>query len=91
MVTWKEFAWKEDPELGEFRASGSDRTKMCVWYRSDDDLFDVVRGGGTSWSNARCYHLIDAVTGEHLGSFARQREAKAAAERRGSGVRSGHR
>lgn len=78
-MTWHEFAWKEDPELGELRATGSPRTKMCVWYRSDDERFDVVRGGGTSWTKAKCYHLIDAISGEHLGTFPRQQGAMDAA------------
>lgn len=74
-MKWREFAWMEDPELGEYRATDSGRTKMCVWYRSTDNRFDVVRGGGTPWTVAKCYHLIDAVTGEHLGAFTKQEDA----------------
>ncbi|GGB31693.1 hypothetical protein GCM10011492_22930 [Flexivirga endophytica] len=84
-MQWHEYAWKEDPELGQMRATGSDRTKMCVWYRSSDGRFDVVRGGGTSWTQAKCYHLIDAVSGDHLGVFRLQRDATAEAERLSTG------
>lgn len=80
-MKWREFAWTEDPTLGEMRATRSGRTKMCVWYRSEDDRFDVVRGGGTSWTKAKWYHLIDANTGAHVGSFKKQEEAMAEADR----------
>lgn len=57
--------------------------RRCL-YRSEDERFDVIRGGGTSLSKAKCYHLIDAVSGEHLASFALQQDAMAEAERRGA-------
>lgn len=53
---------------------------MCVWYRSADGKFDVIRGGGTPWTKAKLYHLLDAETGEHLGAFGKQEEAMAEAD-----------
>jgi hypothetical protein len=35
-MQWHEYAWKEDPELGQLRATGSDRTKMGSAARIGD-------------------------------------------------------
>jgi len=51
----------------KLRALRSPRGNMYVWDRSVDERFDVVRGGGTSWSKVKCYHTV--VHAEGLGDL----------------------
>ncbi len=44
------------------RADGSE----CVWYRSHDGSFDLIRLGK---DGKRRYHVFDAQSGEHLEQF----------------------